>query len=260
MRAVVYDHDLGPWVCGLVCAHRFQTMDKFGGRGGTEFAFVSCTTDKGVAMHYSGGVTVFVMQTGAVTRGASLAWLSYYPHEREVLLSPCTALEVTGRPLVTSAGHLEYSLLVVSQSQFRVFSSFILKLMVSFLTFDSHMFHVSTLICFICSTINTANWQTSHPGAQTIEDHIARRKFVAMEVCDVLIKGESTLPMVKDILTNATRVYDKTDPRVFTDDDAFMDSIQGPLECLQIVKVVTPLSGSSIYCVHMVTLNHGMAV
>ena len=85
-------------------------------RGGTEFGFVSCTTDKSVAIQYCGGVTVLVMQTGAVTRGASLAWLSYYPHEKEVLLSPCTALEVTGRPLVTSAGHREYSLLVVSDS------------------------------------------------------------------------------------------------------------------------------------------------
>ena len=53
----------------------------------------------------------------------------------------------------------------------------------------------------------------------------------------MLIKGEATLPVVKDILTKAVPAYSKMSARDFTDDDAFMDSIQRPLECLQLAKV-----------------------
>ena len=39
---------------------------------------------------------IFEIHQG-VDRGASLSWLSQYPHEEEVTFSPLTALEVRGR-------------------------------------------------------------------------------------------------------------------------------------------------------------------
>ena len=55
-------------------------------RGGVEAGFMSCTTNKEVAMHYSAGSSmgiVFEVQQGMVNRGASIDWLSQYPHEKE---------------------------------------------------------------------------------------------------------------------------------------------------------------------------------
>eukprot|EP00300_Choanocystis_sp_HF-7_P020281 c20554_g1_i5.p1 GENE.c20554_g1_i5~~c20554_g1_i5.p1 ORF type:complete len:1253 (+),score=274.45 c20554_g1_i5:80-3838(+) len=91
---------------------RFNVRDKFLVRGGVEFAFCSCSTDKQVAVGYSSGAVLLSIQTGAVTRGASLSWLSYYPEENEVLLPPCTALEVLGTPCV--GDYVEVRLLATS--------------------------------------------------------------------------------------------------------------------------------------------------
>ena len=63
-------------------------------QGGTEFGFMSCSTDRSVGLQYGKGGYLFELQTGMVTRGASLQWLSYYPEETEVCLPPCTAVEL----------------------------------------------------------------------------------------------------------------------------------------------------------------------
>ena len=55
---------------------------------------MSCTTDRAIALGYSGGGYLFEMHTGLVSRGACISWLSYYPHEREVCFGPMTALDV----------------------------------------------------------------------------------------------------------------------------------------------------------------------
>eukprot|EP00298_Acanthocystis_sp_HF-20_P018268 c21929_g2_i1.p1 GENE.c21929_g2_i1~~c21929_g2_i1.p1 ORF type:complete len:546 (+),score=191.20 c21929_g2_i1:25-1638(+) len=73
---------------------RFWKADKYNVKGGVEFGFTSCTTNREVALEYSSGY-LFELSTGMVTRGASISWLSFYPEEREVCLPPCTALEVT---------------------------------------------------------------------------------------------------------------------------------------------------------------------
>ncbi len=73
---------------------RFTSADTFGVRGGVEYAFMSCTTDREVAMQYSNKGYIFEMQTGMITRGASLSWLSFYPEEQEVCMPPCAALDV----------------------------------------------------------------------------------------------------------------------------------------------------------------------
>ena len=64
--------------------------------GGVELAFMSTTTSPAVALDYSGGAatqaTILAFEFKATTRGASVQWLSQYPHEEELLFPPCTSL------------------------------------------------------------------------------------------------------------------------------------------------------------------------
>ena len=57
--------------------------------GGTELAFMSTTTDPEVAVTYSGKGpgSIFIMDFDGASRGASLQFLSQFPHEAELL--PC---------------------------------------------------------------------------------------------------------------------------------------------------------------------------
>lgn len=65
----------------------FWEKDEYGICGGIEFGFSSTTTEMRQALHYAQGAasTVFEMRMGMVDRGASLRWLSQYPHENEIL-------------------------------------------------------------------------------------------------------------------------------------------------------------------------------
>ena len=74
----------------------FWARDAEGVAGGVEFGFMSTTTEREQAAHYAGSAsapTVLEMRQGLVDRGASLSWLSEYPHEEEVLFGPLTGLE-----------------------------------------------------------------------------------------------------------------------------------------------------------------------
>ena len=56
--------------------------------GGVESAFMSTTLDRSVAMGYAAGDAsrtgiVLEVQQGMINRGASISWLSQYPHEQE---------------------------------------------------------------------------------------------------------------------------------------------------------------------------------
>lgn len=69
------------------------------GNGGVEFAFMSTTSDRDVAMGYATGrsgasSTVMEIQMGMIDRGADLQWCSQYPHEQEITFAPFTGLEV----------------------------------------------------------------------------------------------------------------------------------------------------------------------
>ena len=70
------------------------------GHGGVEFAFMSTTADRSVAMQYAKvesqtvASCVMEVQMGMIDRGADLSWLSQYPHEREITFPPYTGLEV----------------------------------------------------------------------------------------------------------------------------------------------------------------------
>ena len=76
----------------------FWERDPANIRGGIEFGFTSTTTERDQAVHYAQGSasTIFVMRQGMVDRGASLRWLSQYPHEREILFAPLLGLEALG--------------------------------------------------------------------------------------------------------------------------------------------------------------------
>ena len=70
------------------------------GHGGVEFAFMSTTADRKVAMQYAKAESekkascVMEVQMGMIDRGADLSWLSQYPDEHEITFPPYTGLEV----------------------------------------------------------------------------------------------------------------------------------------------------------------------
>mmetsp|Transcript_38330 Transcript_38330/g.120666 ORF Transcript_38330/g.120666 Transcript_38330/m.120666 type:complete len:1644 (-) Transcript_38330:81-5012(-) len=86
----------------LSLPQEFFTEDEYGVRGGIEFAMMSTTRDKSVALQYvgTGTATVFEIVYGAVDRGASIGFLSQYPDEDEILFPPLSFLEVVGQPRV----------------------------------------------------------------------------------------------------------------------------------------------------------------
>jgi hypothetical protein len=76
---------------------QFWKHDLKGRRGGVEFAFLSTTVDKNVAMQYAktrGNSMILQIETGAVDRGAELTNLSQCPGEAEMCFPPLTNLEV----------------------------------------------------------------------------------------------------------------------------------------------------------------------
>ena len=82
------------------------------GHGGVEFAFMSTTADREVAMTYAkakereAASCVMEVKMGMIDRGADLSWLSQYPDEKEITFPPYTGLEVLGT-------RVEVSVLVV---------------------------------------------------------------------------------------------------------------------------------------------------
>lgn len=93
---------------GHVLPPSFLECDEYGTRGGLDTGFMSTTTNRDVAVHYSGLVqggsslaaVVFEIDEGAIDRGADVSWLSQFPYENEVLFPPLTYLEVMGDPKV----------------------------------------------------------------------------------------------------------------------------------------------------------------
>ena len=77
-----------------------QTESGAGFAGGVERAFMSTSTSPAVALDYSGGKdhagAIFIIDFDMTSRGASIQWLSQYPHEEELLFPPCTGLTSCG--------------------------------------------------------------------------------------------------------------------------------------------------------------------
>ena len=97
---------------GMILPEKFWKPDEFGCKGGVEYGFMSTTTERDVAIMYSGKAnqlcTVFEIDVGQIDRGASIQWLSQYPQENEFLVPPLSNLEVIGKPHIekTSKGDI----------------------------------------------------------------------------------------------------------------------------------------------------------
>jgi hypothetical protein len=110
---------------GRVLPNEFWHVNEHGVRGGIEVAFMSTTTDRQVAMSYAAnssgeGSLILEIHQGMINRGvldmertlefhkpachagnnwrswwqADIAFLSQYPHEREIIFTPLSSLEV----------------------------------------------------------------------------------------------------------------------------------------------------------------------
>lgn len=75
----------------------FWTENQLGVIGGVEFAFMSATLERDVALQYaarSRARVLFELKPGLADRGADLAWCSQYPEEREICFPPMCGLFV----------------------------------------------------------------------------------------------------------------------------------------------------------------------
>ena len=92
-------------VSGGVLPREFLVPNAMNLRGGVEPGFMSTSQERDVAVGYSQGKAqakmVIQIDQGMTSRGADISWLSQYPHEREILFGPLTALE-TSATLVVS--------------------------------------------------------------------------------------------------------------------------------------------------------------
>jgi hypothetical protein len=78
----------------------FKNCDETGIRGGVEYSMMSTTLDKRVALRYASSgsqhPTLLEIKISAISRGASIMFLSQYPAETEILYPPLSYLEVVG--------------------------------------------------------------------------------------------------------------------------------------------------------------------
>ncbi len=77
-----------------------EVASNFMQEGGTEFGFMSTTTDLKVAVRYSISTTSLLFKiivSDFMSMGADLRWVSAFPAEAEILYPPLTFLKPTGR-------------------------------------------------------------------------------------------------------------------------------------------------------------------
>jgi hypothetical protein len=92
----------------------FFQIDDNGCSGYAEWGFLSTTSDRNVALGYSGvkerrlKAMVMVIETSSIDRGADISEFSQYPNEKEFLYLPCSyvqrAQQATGRMCVVDGG------------------------------------------------------------------------------------------------------------------------------------------------------------
>jgi hypothetical protein len=81
----------------------FSNVDENGCTGFTEFGFMSTTSDRDVAVQYSGvhdnkpRASIFEIRPNAIDRGADISEFSQYPGEREFLFVPMSFVQAEGR-------------------------------------------------------------------------------------------------------------------------------------------------------------------
>jgi len=96
----------------------FFQNDNYGCSGYAEWAFLSTTADRNVALGYSGvrakrvKATLMVIEASSIDRGADISELSQYTHEKEYLYLPCSFIQRTrqgiGRVQVVDGGLITF--------------------------------------------------------------------------------------------------------------------------------------------------------
>ena len=89
------------------------------GRGGTELAPMSTTSDPAVALAYAVSARALVLKVKSenfMDRGADISWCSAFPGEKEYLYPPLTYLKPTGRREVVREGDAEFEVVEVAAS------------------------------------------------------------------------------------------------------------------------------------------------
>ena len=96
---------------GMLLPDKFWKPSAAEFQGGVEYGLMSTTTDRAIAIHYSGAdkrrAIIFEIQAGRVDIGGSLRFVSQYPGEDEFLMQPLSCLEVMGRPRVEATAQGE---------------------------------------------------------------------------------------------------------------------------------------------------------
>ena len=96
---------------GRILPDIFRFPSKFGGKGGVEYGFMSCSLERHIALGYASGDggnmrgTLLELRMGLFHKGCQLDWLSQYPHEKEILFAPLTGIEVASEMRVSD--HVE---------------------------------------------------------------------------------------------------------------------------------------------------------
>jgi ankyrin repeat protein len=91
---------------GLKLPEQFYVAPKSGYRGFVEWGFISTTSDKAVAIQYTGIAkgrpfpTVLQVRPAAVDHGGDIGEYSQFPGEREFLWNPCSLLEAGDEPFM----------------------------------------------------------------------------------------------------------------------------------------------------------------
>lgn len=145
---------------GMLLPEQFWIPDRHGCCGGVEFGMLSTTTDINIALDYSATekldrATVFEIELGQINRGASLNWVSQFPCEDEILISPLSNLEAI------NAGHVE------PRSISRIVQG------------NKTQTQVDVLIIPLRLNVNLKS--------KTIEELIATRKSLHLHALDILI-------------------------------------------------------------------------
>jgi hypothetical protein len=82
---------------------QFAAKDDLGRQGDVELAFMSCASEKSVALNFAKGEKmsmILAFERGAMSNGAPLSPVSFYRNEEEICFPPLCSLEVKGRPQI----------------------------------------------------------------------------------------------------------------------------------------------------------------
>jgi hypothetical protein len=93
--------------------------DEFSTKGGTELAPMSTTTSIKTAVEYSlssESLIFMIVTRNSLQRGAGVEWLSAFPTEEEIVFSPLTFLQPTGRRQVVELNGMRFTIVEVTPS------------------------------------------------------------------------------------------------------------------------------------------------